>query len=104
MKSGFLIRIAVVSVSAALAGPVGLAAQQRQEQSRKVPHYKLIILPTLGGAFGNGWAVNNRGWVAGHSTLPDRKERGTHRTVRENGESQVRMTANSKFDRLRFAS
>jgi probable HAF family extracellular repeat protein len=50
-------------------GPALLAAQQ-DDQSRQLPQYKLAVLPTLGGTFGNAWGVNNRGWLAGHSTLP----------------------------------
>ena len=60
---------AAVAVFAILALPLSLVAQQQQEQSGKLPHYKLTILPTLGGTFANGWGVNNQGWVAGHSTL-----------------------------------
>ena len=53
---------------AALAIPVPLAAQQ-EEHSRQLPHYKLTVLPTLGGTFGQAVGINSKGSVAGFSTL-----------------------------------
>ena len=55
---------------AALAIPVSLAAQDNPDQQHH--HYKLTVLGTLGGTFGGeGWGVNNRGSIAGHSALPN---------------------------------
>jgi len=61
-----------ITVCAALAIPVQLAAQNDSAptNSAKRHHYKLTVLDTLGGTFGEAWGVNNRGSMVGHSTLP----------------------------------
>lgn len=69
MKFGLAPYIAAVALFAVLTSVVPLAAQEERAESPRPQHYKLTILPTLGGTFANGWGVNNRGWVAGHSTL-----------------------------------
>jgi len=69
MKSRFLMLIAAVTLFAALAMPFRLAAQQEQQQPRIVFHYKLTVLPTLGGTFGQALGINSKGSVAGYSTL-----------------------------------
>jgi len=72
MKSRFLILVAAVTLFAALAMPVGLAAQEPRSRTEQPQHYKLTVLATLGGTFGGeAWGVNNRGSIAGHSALPD---------------------------------
>ena len=73
MKSRLLMLPTAITLFAALAVPALLAAQQ-DGPSRQFPQYKLTVLPTLGGTFGNAWGVNTRGWVAGHSTLPGHQE------------------------------
>jgi probable HAF family extracellular repeat protein len=45
-----------------------LAAQDNQDHRNSV-RYSLKVLPTLGGTFGQAWGINNRGLVAGPSTL-----------------------------------
>lgn len=65
MKSRFLIILAMTLI-AALVIPSGLAAQQ---PPRRIPHYQLIVLPTLGGTFGYASGINNRGSITGTSTL-----------------------------------
>ena len=69
MKSRILTLSAVIALFAALAIPVGLAAAEPQSPTEQ-PHYKLTVLGTLGGTFAEAWGVNNRGAMAGHSTLP----------------------------------
>jgi probable HAF family extracellular repeat protein len=70
MKSRTLMFVTAMTLFAALTIPVRLAAQeQERQQSRKVHHYKLTVLPTLGGTFGHAVGINNRGSVTGFSTL-----------------------------------
>jgi probable HAF family extracellular repeat protein len=61
-------RFAAITLFAALAIPVGLAAE-RQQQSRKVPHYKLTVFRTLGGTHSTAAGINNMGQLAGFSLL-----------------------------------
>jgi probable HAF family extracellular repeat protein len=69
MKSRFSICIAAVTLLAALAIPVRLAAQDKQEHHRHV-RYTVIDLSTLGGTFSEPSGINTKGWVAGRATLP----------------------------------
>src|SRR4029077_14794566 len=46
-----------------------LASQQQEKHSKQLPHYKLTILSTLGGTFGQALGINSKGSVAGYSTL-----------------------------------
>ena len=69
MKSRFLMLLIAITLFAALAIPVPSAAQEQRQQSKKVPHYKLTVLPTLGGTFGQALGINSKGLVAGYSTL-----------------------------------
>jgi probable HAF family extracellular repeat protein len=61
MKSKILTYIIAMTVFAALAIPVRLAAQEQ--------HYTVIDLGTLGGTFSLAGGMNNKGWVDGFSTL-----------------------------------
>jgi probable HAF family extracellular repeat protein len=70
MKSRTLILIAAMTFVAALAMPVRLAAQDQQGHKQEHPRYRVTDLGTLGGTFSEVVAVNNRGLVAGESTLP----------------------------------
>jgi probable HAF family extracellular repeat protein len=67
MKSRFGTYIAAVTLCVALPIPVSLAEQD--PESPPPQHYKLNILPTPGGTFGEAWAVNNGAAMTGHSTL-----------------------------------
>ena len=62
MKSRSLKCVTAITLFAALAIPVRLAAQ-------KQIHYSVIDLGTLGGGFSSAGGINNRGDVEGFSTL-----------------------------------
>src|ERR1700694_2098785 len=68
MKSRTLMFITATTLLVTLAVPVRLAAQE--QQNKKLPRYSITVLGTLGGAFGEAWGANNKGSMAGHSTLP----------------------------------
>ena len=70
MKSRFPICIAAVTVCSALAGPVGLAAQQQQSPLTKLQHYKLTVLEPIFGVRSTAVGINNKGQVAGFSSAP----------------------------------
>jgi probable HAF family extracellular repeat protein len=62
--------LATLILFAALAIPVRLAALDHQDNKhQKHVRYTVTDLGTLGGGFGEAWGVNNRGSMAGHSTL-----------------------------------
>src|SRR5215471_12236498 len=63
MQSRTLTSIIAMTLFAALAMPIYLAAQP--------PQYTVIDLGTLGGTFSFAGVVNNHAWVSGSSTLPD---------------------------------
>jgi len=80
MKSNRQSRIAVITLFAALAMPIGLAAQDDTAQPKKAQHhhYKLVDLGTFGGPasyFSNGFdgILNSRGTAAGwaDTSAPD---------------------------------
>jgi len=55
-----------IALLAALAIPIELVAQeQRTDQPGKVQHYKLSMLPTLGGSWSIAQGINNKGQVVG---------------------------------------
>jgi len=60
MKSRTLMFLAAMSLFAALAVPLQLAAQR----------YIVTDIGTLGGTFTEANALNNKGWVVGDATLP----------------------------------
>ena len=67
MKSGTLTCITTMTLFAALAMPVQLAAQKEQ-QNKPQPRYKLVDLGTLGGPNSGlplGLMINNQGVVTG---------------------------------------
>lgn len=68
MKSRTMICFAAITVFALLAIPAQLGAQE--QQSKKLPHYMITDLGTLGGTFSVASGVNNEGEVVGGSTLP----------------------------------
>jgi len=59
--------ITAMTVFAALAIPVRLATQEKNQQP---PNYTVIDLGTLGGTFGQANGVNNSGSVVGFANLP----------------------------------
>src|SRR5437870_13416102 len=67
MKSRTLVDVTTISLLVVLAIPVRLASQGQNQQPG---HYTVADIGTLGGTFGEANAVNNKGWVAGDSTLP----------------------------------
>jgi probable HAF family extracellular repeat protein len=67
MKLRTFALIVVVTSLAALVVPAGLAAQE--QQSQEPSHYTVTVLGTLGGTFSQAGGLNNRGSVAGFSTL-----------------------------------
>lgn len=69
MEFRFSTYIAAIAFLALLAIPIRLAAQDKQDHNDKNVRYSLQVLPTLGGAFGEGWGVNRKGWAAGRSSL-----------------------------------
>jgi probable HAF family extracellular repeat protein len=68
MQPRILTYITAMILYAALAAPVPVAAQGRQEQSKQ-SHYRVFNLGTLGGTFGSGNGINDLGWVTGASEL-----------------------------------
>jgi probable HAF family extracellular repeat protein len=69
MKSRPLMLI-TMTVFAALAIPLRLAAQQQQEQNKEHHRYRVTDLGTLGGTFGFAEGINNKDWVDGYANLP----------------------------------
>jgi uncharacterized membrane protein len=68
MKSRSSTCFTAITLFAALAIPVWLAAQE--QQSKKMPHYALTVLDTLGGSSATATGINNKGVVGGGSLLP----------------------------------
>src|SRR5436190_754075 len=76
MKFRILTEItAMMTMLAALAMPVRLAAQEQQHKAKHVQHYTVTDLGTLpGGTFSQATYVNNDGSVTGISTAADRSQ------------------------------
>jgi probable HAF family extracellular repeat protein len=78
MKTKFRMLLAAITFFAglallfvALALPLRLAAQDKQVHNQhRDARYTITVLGTLGGTFSRGASLNNRGSVAGVSTLP----------------------------------
>jgi probable HAF family extracellular repeat protein len=68
MKYRILTCFAAITLFAALAVPVRLAAQGQQQTP---PNYTVTDLGTLGGPFSMPGGINNHGGVSGYSLLPD---------------------------------
>src|ERR1700737_4386739 len=66
MKPNTFTLVTAMTVFAALAMPIRLAAQDPEEQ----PRYSVTDLGTLGGTSSVAYSVNHRGWVAGAASLP----------------------------------
>ena len=71
MKSTILMCITAMTLFAALAVPVRLAAQ---EEKQDLPRYTVTDLGTLGGTSSLAGGLSNSGWVEGQSTLSDGNE------------------------------
>jgi probable HAF family extracellular repeat protein len=70
MKSSLSMYIAAVTLFAALAVPLQLAAQESHDQKPKHHHYKVVDMGTFGGPASNGIPfLSNRGVMAGQSAL-----------------------------------
>lgn len=67
MKSGTMTCAFAVALFAALAIPVGLAAQE--QPSNQLPRYAVVDLGTLGGSSSEGRGINQQGAVTGTASL-----------------------------------
>ena len=70
MRSRVFSWIAVISLSAPLATPLRVIAQEEPSQTTYQRHYTVKDLGTLGGAYSFGFAVNNLGVVFGGAATP----------------------------------
>src|ERR1035441_101578 len=68
MKSRTWMWMIVVSLFAALAVTIQLAAQD-QEPNKKHARYSVKTLGTLGGTSSDATGINNKGWVTGYASL-----------------------------------
>ena len=81
MKSRILVCITAMTLFAALAVPVRLAAQ---EQNQDLPRYTVTDLGTLpGGTYSLAGGLSNSGWVEGYSYLSD--DTATHAVLWHKG-------------------
>ena len=76
MNSRTWTRIIALTLFAALALPAQLAAQERVR-------YTITDLGTLGGTWGEGFGINNKGWVVGKAAMPS--EVNGHAFLWQNG-------------------
>ena len=71
MKSTILKSIVAVTIFAASAIPIQLAAEDKHQANAKQIHYSVINVGALGGNQGAAYGgVNNQGWVTGDANLP----------------------------------
>ena len=68
MKPAKVSCISAIAMVAVLAVPLQLVAQK--QQTKKLPHYTITDLGTLGGTFSYAGAINNKGSAGGAATLP----------------------------------
>jgi probable HAF family extracellular repeat protein len=67
MKHQPLTRVAGIALAATLAIPVCGAGPDVEDYRDRVPHYRVVDLGTLGGAYSFAWGINSEGAVAGSS-------------------------------------
>jgi probable HAF family extracellular repeat protein len=65
MSSRFLMCFSAITLFAALAMPLRLAAQNEQQPGHELPRYIIKDLGTLGGTTGQGRGINNKDWISG---------------------------------------
>jgi probable HAF family extracellular repeat protein len=82
MNHRFFTLFAAMMSFAALAFPVGPAAQEPPAQ-HKPPRYVVRDLGTFGGTFSNATGINNKGWVTGIASL--RHDKAYRAFLRKNG-------------------
>jgi probable HAF family extracellular repeat protein len=82
MKSRILTWTTAMTLFAALAIPVRLAAQDEEEQNKRHSDYAVLDLGTLGGTFATALGVNNEGWVTGFANLAGDENRHAFLWVR----------------------
>jgi probable HAF family extracellular repeat protein len=71
MKSTTLKSIVAITIFAASAIPIQLAAQEKEQDNAEQIHYSVINVGALGGNQGAAYGgVSNRGWVTGDANLP----------------------------------
>ena len=70
MKSRTLTCVTAMTLFAALATPVRIAAQEQEQKAERPPHYTVTDLGTLGGAYSFAFGINNAGKVAGAAATP----------------------------------
>jgi probable HAF family extracellular repeat protein len=70
MNSRLSMSIAAMTVFAALATPIRLAAQDHQGRNKGHARYTITDLGSLGGTSSEANGINNKGWVTGQAKLP----------------------------------
>jgi probable HAF family extracellular repeat protein len=83
MKSRFLMSFSAITLFAALAMPLRLAAQNEQQPRHELPRYIVKDLGTLGGTTGQGRGINNKDWVGGIGLV--RHDTALHAFFQKNG-------------------
>ena len=83
MKSRFLMCFTGVTLLAALAMPLRLAAQNEQQPKHELPRYIVKDLGTLGGTTSQGRGINNKDWISGIGRV--RHDTAMHAFFQKNG-------------------